>query len=382
MKTSKHFFVATLAMLATSFVNAQETVIVQDISEFQEEIELGYRPQPYTFIQAQGGVGVTFTNVSVTDLLTPTFSLGFGEMFSNGIGVRLHFNGYQSTGGLHLENGSLDKYKFNYINSNLDLMFNLTNIIAKKNNNFFNVYFIGGVGLNYAWHNNELNSKSISNNYKEGIEYMWGGKTSSRKNLYSCNLRAGLLFDFNIHKHWSIGAEFDINTLSDRFNSKYSNSSDFMLTAQVGVTYKFGFKQPRKPVVSVVSAVTEYTDDKSAEEVAAPTPETNINLVEPIREEIFYVISNTTPSQEIVDRVIAWAKKNPGHTVLVESYADKGTGTAEINARISKERAENVAKCLIDAGIPETQITVKSYGDTVQPFAENDKNRCTIISGK
>lgn len=376
MRKLRSIFAAAVAFLATGTVNAQ------DISEFQEEIELGYRPQPYAFVQAQGGVGVTFTNISVKDLVTPTFSLGVGGMFPNGLGVRLHANGYKSTGGLHLSNGSVTKYKFNYINSDIDLMLNLTNVFSKKNNNFFNVYLIGGVGFNYAWNNDELNQIASGRQYRESLVYIWGEKLSNRKDFYSVNVRAGLLFDVNIHKHWSVGAEFDVNSLSDRFNSKYSNKNDIMLTAQLGVTYKFGFKKPRKPVTSVVSAATEYVEEKSTESVVAPKPEPKIVIVEPIREEIFYIINKTTPSEDIIDRVVTWAKKNPGHTLMIEGYADKGTGTAEINHKLSLERAENVAKALAEAGIPESQMTVKAYGDTVQPFADNDKNRCTIISGK
>ena len=76
------------------------------------------------------------------------------------------------------------------------------------------------------------------------------------------------------------------------------------------------------------------------------------------------------------------AKKNPGHTINISGYADKGTGTAEINAALAKKRVETVAAQLIEAGVPDTQVMVKSYGDTVQPFEENDKNRCVIISAK
>jgi hypothetical protein len=33
-------------------------------------------------------------------------------------------------------------------------------------------------------------------------------------------------------------------------------------------------------------------------------------------------------------------------------------------------------------GVPAGQIKSAAYGDTVQPFSENDKNRCVIIEGK
>ena len=34
---------------------------------------------------------------------------------------------------------------------------------------------------------------------------------------------------------------------------------------------------------------------------------------------------------------------------------------------------------MIDAGVPAAIITTTAKGDTVQPFAENDKNRVVIV---
>ena len=49
----------------------------------------------------------------------------------------------------------------------------------------------------------------------------------------------------------------------------------------------------------------------------------------------------------------------------------------------AKKRAEQFKKDLIDRyGIDGSLITTDSKGDTVQPFAENDKNRCVIIDGE
>lgn len=47
--------------------------------------------------------------------------------------------------------------------------------------------------------------------------------------------------------------------------------------------------------------------------------------------------------------------------------------------KYSKERAENVVAALVEAGIDKNIITSDYKGDTVQPFAENDKNRVAIV---
>ncbi len=48
----------------------------------------------------------------------------------------------------------------------------------------------------------------------------------------------------------------------------------------------------------------------------------------------------------------------------------------------AQKRADNVKKALIEAGIDESRITAASYGDTVQPYSENDKNRVSIAIAK
>ena len=58
---------------------------------------------------------------------------------------------------------------------------------------------------------------------------------------------------------------------------------------------------------------------------------------------------------------------------------DAKTGKPQKNLELSKWRMEKAVKALTDAGVPASSITSNYYGDTIQPFAENDKNRVTII---
>ena len=67
----------------------------------------------------------------------------------------------------------------------------------------------------------------------------------------------------------------------------------------------------------------------------------------------------------------------------VTGYADKGTGTPRINKMYSQKRADDVVNKLVNEhGIDAKRIKADSKGDTVQPFTENDKNRCVIITGE
>ena len=66
----------------------------------------------------------------------------------------------------------------------------------------------------------------------------------------------------------------------------------------------------------------------------------------------------------------------------ITGYADKGTGNARINKKYSQERANKFKDELVkNYGINASRIITDAKGDTVQPFADNDKNRCVIIIG-
>ena len=49
----------------------------------------------------------------------------------------------------------------------------------------------------------------------------------------------------------------------------------------------------------------------------------------------------------------------------------------------AQKRAEGVTNKLVNEhGIDASRIKSDSKGDTVQPFEENDKNRCVIVTGE
>ena len=394
----KAIIIASAVALCSVGAVAQEESSVES-GYLAEAQELGYLPYSYNFIQAQGGFGTTFTDVSCWRLLSPTFSLGFGRMFSPIVGARVHVNGWKSKGGfddyLYVGNNqvvpnspSILKYNFTYLNSNIDLMVNIFNIFSKKVHRPFDVYLIGGLGLNYAWHNKQF--ENIVSQYQVGSNIInaWGNNQNLRHNLLSHNLRLGLLADFNIAKHWSVGAEIDFNSLDDRFNSKYKDADDWMMTGQLSLTYKFGFKDAPKPAPKPVPAPPVVTKPVEAAPVPAPKPvevpaPQPVVVDEPLKETIFYAIRESDLDREsIVNKVAEWCKKYPNKKITIDGYADKGTGNPKLNAGYAQKRADKIAALLKEKGVPASQMTVKSYGDTVQPFADNDKNRCVIIEGK
>lgn len=185
---------------------------------------------PYMFVNIQGGMQTTFTKgYSNTRLITPTASVSLGAFFTSYMGTRLHFNGIWNQGGYD-ENGLNFKYKYKYTTINIDMMINLVNLICRKDYSPVNVYFINGFGLNMAWGNDEARV------HQDVLPYAFDNTS------FSHNIRLGLMVDYNITKNICINLEVNGNNLGDRYNSKLSNHTDWQLTAQLGVAYKFGFK--------------------------------------------------------------------------------------------------------------------------------------------
>lgn len=380
-KTKNIMTLLKRTLLTVAAITCGLTAMAQEAYD-DEARELGYRPYPYTFIQVQGGIGETFTNASFTDIMTPTASIGFGRFFAPAIGARLHVNGWQSKGGFK---SIKDTYKFNYINTDIDLLLNLTNMFSKRSHHFLNVILVGGVGLNYAWHNNDMDKILLNNPPLENTNNAWG-KDKSREDLLSHNLRAGVLLDFNIAKNWNLGIEVDFNSLDDRFNSKFSNRDDWMMTAQLSLTYKFGLKNPPAPKQDH-GGIDQPTVPDGGNVPTVPVTDQNTTIVKevtPLKEVVYYAINVSDPKN--VDAVAAecarWARENPTKKLYVTGYADKGTGTAVINQRISDARAKKMVEALKGAGVIDSQIVAEGVGDKVQPFANNDDNRCVIIEGK
>ena len=96
---------------------------------------------------------------------------------------------------------------------------------------------------------------------------------------------------------------------------------------------------------------------------------------------VFYDASKSDfEANEQLAEIGAFLKNWRDCKVEVKSYADAKTGNPEKNLALSKERLEKAVKALKDAGVPAASITSQYFGDTIQPFADNDKNRVTIIN--
>lgn len=367
MKTKRMLTTMALSVLVAGVVSAQKEGMLKS----------------YSYVEAQGGVQMTATNAPMDKLITPTAALSFGHYFTPAVGARLHVNAWQSKAGII--NG--EYYKWNYVTPDLDLMLNLSNIICPGKTHPLNVILLGGVGLNYAWDNDEL--KALNADPRE-VPLMWD------KNRLSHNLRAGLRLETNPAKPLGLSLEVNANSLDDRFNSKTNDSDDWMFTAMLGVSFRFGHKycQCKKapepaPVVKpepkpepkpvVVEKKTEPKPVVKTEKKAVVKQE-----AVKLHKEVFYQIRENTDEQPAtaIKEVADFMKNHKDAKITVVGYADKGTGNAQLNKMYAQKRAQQFKDDLVKKyGCDAARISIDSKGDTVQPFAENDKNRCVIVDG-
>lgn len=326
---------------------------------------------PHAFVGLQGGALQNYNGVSLDRRWDPMGAISVGYYFTDVFGLRLQGSGSQWNA--KLSDDSEFKSKLGSVD--LDVLLNLSNVFFPHRNNLVNVVAVAGVPLELAvphtWVQNYAQNEIGSAKWNKG----WKG---------------GGMLEFNVSKHWGINLEGGVNYIRQE-NSAVSNNEKWWPYAMAGLTYKFGFKKARKPV-EVAPVVTEEVQQKAEEPIMTPKlepkPETKIVVKqEPAKtkDNLFFKIGRSAVTKEHaqkIDEIVQWAKEHPTAQIALSGYADKGTGTARLNQALSERRAAAVKDALVKKGIAADRITTEAFGDTVQPFAENNDNRVVIMIGE
>ena len=377
MKPMKLFMASAMLAMGTAAM-AQATYTDKDGNEYQFK--------KHAFLDLQGGAQYTLGEAKFGDLISPNVQLGLGYQFNPVFGMRLQANGWQSKGGwsgFRTKPGETPynaTYKFKYVAPGVDFMFNLSNLFCGWNpNRVLNVTAFLGGGANIAWDNDEVNelATTMKNQNDYNLEYLWDG---TKVRPYG---RAGLELAFKVSKSVSLMLEGNANITSDKYNSKKAGNPDWYFNALAGLRINLG-KSATKKEKPVEPEPAPAPVQKVEEPAPAPAPVEK--KVEEIRRDIFFTINSNKISakenQKILE-VIDFLVKYPEAKVVVTGYADKGTGNDRVNDRIAAKRAAAVVWMLEKRyGIPAERITEESKGARVQPFAENDKNRVSIMIAK
>ena len=341
--------------------------------------------EPHWYVQVQPlGVQYTLGETKFGDLLSYNVQAAIGRQFTQLWGARLAVNAWQSKGGSHYDFNNKDySWKWNYIAPTIDGTLNLSNLVAGFNpNRVFNLTAFAGIGLNIAWKNDDAAAKNAQIKTDLGLvgheplAYLWDGTKLRLMGQF------GLNGDFKINDAWSINVELAANTLNDKYNSKKAGNWDWYFNALAGIKYNFGktystrFIPAPEPEIRYVEKIVEKIVEVPAK-VEEPEAKT-----EALRRDIFFAIGKTVirkSEQQKVNEVVEYLNANPEAKVNITGYADAGTGNDRINDRLAAGRADVVVKALKKAGIAASRISYDSKGARVQPFADNDSNRVSIV---
>ncbi len=375
----KYVLFASALLLGATSAMAQVTYTDKEGNEYQFK--------KHAFLDLRGGAQYTLGEAKFGDLISPNVQLGLGYQFSPLFGMRLQANGWQSKGGwagFRANPGETPynaTYKFKYVAPGVDFMFNLSNLFCGWNpNRVLNVTAFLGGGANIAWDNDEVNelATTIKNTSTYNLEYLWDG---TKVRPYG---RAGIELAFKVSKSVSLMIEGNANVISDKYNSKKADNPDWYFNALAGLRINLG-KSATKKEKPVEPEPAPAPVQKVEEPAPAPAPVVE-KKVEEIRRDIFFTINSNKISEKEnkkILEVIDFLVKYPEAKVVVTGYADKGTGNDRVNDRIAAKRAAAVVWMLEKRyGIPAERITEESKGARVQPFAENDKNRVSIMIAK
>ncbi|WP_291590826.1 OmpA family protein [Bacteroides sp.] len=363
----RHFLVGTLLLMGiATTISAQEKKVCTD---------------NYWFLQGQVGAGYTIGETSFGKLLSPMAAISIGKSFNSIIAIRLQVGGWQAKGGWDATTTTHGKqdYSFNYVQSSLDAVFNLTNIFCGyRPERTFNLKGVLGVG------------------YMHGFDYDDLPGTDSDDDTDSFVARLGLQADFRLNDRWNIGLEFVGNGIDDHFNAKNGSENDWQFSLLAGVAYKFSRKMTNLPTESqdkaLIASLNNQINDQRREIQGLqsrlqekPKVEERVKtVVERIMEAyIPFKIgqSRMAPEQRIqVYRIAQYMKETPEAKITIAGYADAATGSQDFNQKLSEKRAQAVADILIkEYAISAERIITQGKGDTAQPFKENSWNRVSVI---
>lgn len=402
MKT-KALFIATaccaLAMPAFQ-AKAQDAVVVEEETTVITDVDCKthYYVDKHSnwFIQLGAGIAIPFvegTNAKGDreSHITVNYNFAFGKWFSPYMGFRASFYG----GPLHYENkGHMDK--FNYVNANVDFMWDMFNSLGGVNSKrVFSIIPFVGLGGMYGW------------NYRPGSDVNIARSGGMKTNTWALPVSGGIQLRFRLCKYVDFFAEGRASFYGDNFNNiAFGHPIDINGTVTGGLTITFGGRdyQEYNPcdylgyidnlnnqVNALRGALATSTAALAAAEAQLPCPEVP-EAVEvatapaPLMATVRFSLNSAkiTPMEQVnVYNVAQWMKDNPDQNVTIVGYADKDTGTSEYNMGLSKRRAEAVCKSLVnDYGINPDRLSVSAEGSNVQPYDVNNWNRIVIFSNE
>lgn len=337
------------------------------------------------FIGAGAGASMFFgaenQHAGFMDRMTVNPTLFVGKWFNPYLGFRFAAQG----GKIHNFTGNegQNMYSSTHMNFHADAMFNATNYFLNyKEDRFYN--FIPTVGIGY-----DRSKPRMSG---------WFGD----RGLNTITFNASLLNTFRINDRFSAYAEIGGLFLESRFAPEYQGNSHWagIMNANAGIIMKVGKAGFNEAILQDQNLINDLNDqinslrNENAELKKRPVscPPTVKCPEAPVVEKssdiyvpnvVFFRLNSAVidNSQDIsIYNTAEYLKANPNAKVKIVGYADKNTGTAAYNLKLSEKRAKNVADSLIKKyKISSDRVSTEWKGSSEQPYKENAWNRVAIF---
>ncbi len=323
-------------------------------------------------------------------LITPVFEINAGKWFTPGIGVRLGVGGFSAKGysasrniGYYdhdIKNG-LYSTKKGIFTAHADVMFNLSNLFCGYNEN--RVYN----AIPYA-----------------SIGYMRSVGKDAKDNEPTVGV--GFINRFRVSKAWDINLELRGTMVNDVMDKKLGGKNvEGSAAVMVGATYHFkkrGWTKASTVSPEEMAAVQNQLKALNAENKNLKDQiedlKANANKPAPVVETpaeqkaydmadyvVFFNIGKSDLNgKEYVNlkNVADQIKANPDTKFKISGYADKQTGSAALNQKLSEKRADAVYDALVNKfGVNKDQLVKEGNGGVDTMFDNNSRlSRATIVS--
>jgi len=243
----KILMLLALAGLSSAAMAQQKTEVVEyEIIQVQDKYQVITNPfWSNWFFSIGGGAEATFGDNdsagSFGKRISPTLNISVGKWFTPGLGLRLQYSGLQARGftydkgadyvkGAELKDGYY-KQRFDYMNLHGDVMFNLNALFGGYNQH--RVYEI--------------------------IPYVGAGFTHnySKPHREALSVNAGIINKFRISNAVDINLELSAMAAEDKFDGEVGGDHgyDGVLSATVGLTYRFPARGFRRPMPQLISQI-------------------------------------------------------------------------------------------------------------------------------
>lgn len=326
------------------------------------------------FISVGGGaqvyVGDGDSQGSFGKRIAPALDVAVGKWFTPGLGLRFQYSGLQAKG-FSFQNGEyaigarnsdgVYQQKWNLAHFHGDVLFNLSNIFCGYNNTrVYNAIPYLGFGVMHLWDTPQTNELAAT---------------------------VGFINRFRLSSALDLNLEGKATLVNDRFDSEMGgNGKEGLASVTLGLTYKFPQRGWSGSKVRTVSTgISESDMDRLREQINSMKHD-NQTLKEELeaarnkkaetvvkkemavapRIIIFPLGKSTLSKQERVNlgyyaKLIKEAPASKVFTII--GYADNKTGSAAVNERLSKERAEAVRNVLVNEfGVKSSQLKTDYKG--------------------